>query len=73
MRVLCIQGYQGVLEEGAIYTVRELTNKGNYLLHEVDPPQPFSSFKSERFVPLTGDTDETVLEEEYMGANRIDG
>lgn len=73
MRVLCIQGHEGVLEEGEVYTVKELTDRGNYLLNEVDPPQPYSSFRSERFVPLTDSSDELVLEEEYQGATRIDG
>lgn len=73
MRVLCIHGHEGVLEEGETYTVSEVTEGGNYLLFEVEPPQPFSSFKSTRFVPLTDSGDELVLEEENMGATRIDG
>ena len=54
MRVLCIDGYPGFLEEGETYTVMEITDRGNYLLFEVEPPQPYSSFKSSRFVPLQG-------------------
>ena len=68
MRVLCLNGYEGVLSEGEVYTVKDVTDRGNYLLEEVEPPQPYSSFKKERFVPLT-DSPEEVLEEIIMGAD----
>lgn len=60
MRVLCLSGHEGVLKEGEIYTVKEVTDKGNYLLMEVEPPQPYSSFKKERFVPLSESEDRCI-------------
>lgn len=73
MRVLCIEGYSGVLEEGEVYTVREITETGNYILWEVQPPQPYSSFKRKRFANLEDEPAEEFLLEEEMGATRIDG
>ena len=71
MRVLCIHGYEGVLEEGETYTVREVTDKGNYLLTEVDPPQPYGSFKHQRFISLPEATDEELMAmEEYFGGDQ---
>lgn len=52
MRVLCVHGHEGLLQEGETYTVIEQTERGNYILAEVEPPQPYVCFKSERFVPL---------------------
>lgn len=52
MRVLCINGHEGLLKEGDIYNVYFVTNQGHYLLEEVDPPEPFTSFHCNRFVPL---------------------
>lgn len=69
MRVLCLNGYEGVLSEGEVYTVREVTDRGNYLLEEVEPPQPYSSFRKERFVPLTDSPETEVVEEILMGAD----
>lgn len=69
MRVLCLNGYEGVLSEGEVYTVSEVTHKGNYLLEEVEPPQPYSSFRKERFVPLTDSPETEVVEEILMGAD----
>ena len=66
MRVLCIHGHEGVLEEGSVYTVSEVTDAGNYLLFEVYPPQPHTSFRSLRFVPLTEPTEEELLELELL-------
>ncbi len=60
MRVLCIQGHAGILEEGEVYTVMEETPKGNYLLFEVSPPEPYQSFRGERFIPLNETTDEEM-------------
>ena len=62
MRVLCINGHEGLLEEGNIYNVYFVTNQGNYLLEEVDPPDPFTSFDCNRFVPLQNE--DLVLENE---------
>jgi len=68
MRVLCISGHPGILEEGEIYTVKEETERGSYLLFEVDPPQPYLSFRRERFVPLSN-----VPEEELMDLELLSG
>jgi hypothetical protein len=71
MRVLCIHGHEGVLEEGETYTVKEVTKAGNYLLTEVDPPQPFASFKNKRFVPLPEITEDELIEmEEDFGGDQ---
>lgn len=66
MRVMCIQGHEGILEEGETYTVIEHTESGNYLLAEVDPPQPYVCFKSNRFVPLRDLEDIVEVEESEM-------
>ena len=63
MRVLCINGHEGILEEGETYTVTEQTEGGNYLLAEVNPPPPYASFKSSRFVPVRDLEDIVELEE----------
>lgn len=60
---MCVHGYEGLLEEGETYTVIEQTESGNYLLAEVDPPSPYASFKSERFVPLRDLEDIVEVEE----------
>jgi hypothetical protein len=60
MRVLCIQGHEGILEEGEVYTVMEETPKGNYLLFEVNPPEPYQCFNSGRFIPLNDMTEEEM-------------
>ena len=64
MRVLCVHGHEGFLEEGEVYTVIEQTPSGNYLLAEVTPPDPYQSFKSQRFVPLR-DIEDIVEVEEF--------
>ena len=63
MRVLCIEGHEGLLEEGGVYSVREITEGGNYVLWEVQPPQPYASFRKERFINLK---DESIEELEYL-------
>jgi hypothetical protein len=66
MRVMCINGHEGVLTEGDIYTVIEVTKSGNFILDEVAVPEPHTSFNSDRFVPLESDDDLTEeLEEEF--------
>jgi len=72
MRVMCIKGHTGVLEEGEVYHVSQVTKKGHYLLFEVDPPNPYLCFNKDRFVPLTdSDLDEELvelqLEKQYGG------
>ena len=69
MRVLCIEGHEGLLEEGGVYSVREITERGNYILWEVQPPHPYVSFDKERFVHLREEED---VYEEDMGATGID-
>lgn len=49
MIVKCTKGYEGVLNEGDIYTVIAETDKGNYTLAEVQVPEGFTSFNKDRF------------------------
>lgn len=69
MIVLCIDGYEGVLTEGEAYTVSQMTTNGNFLLEEVEVPEGYTSFNSNRFVPLiTTDLDDqwtNELEEQF--------
>jgi len=62
MRVMCIKGHQGILEEGEVYHVADVTEKGHYLLFEVDPPNPYKCFNKFRFVPLTDPTEEELVD-----------
>jgi hypothetical protein len=52
MKVMCINGYEGLLTEGEVYTVIKLTKQGNFLLEEVEVPEPYTSFNSDRFIPI---------------------
>lgn len=52
MKVLCIQGYEGLLIESEVYTVYQVTSNGNYLLEELKVPEGYTSFNKNRFVPL---------------------
>jgi len=48
--VKCIKADDtNILVEDAIYWVKHITNKGNYTLMEVDPPQGFNCFDKYRF------------------------
>lgn len=71
MRVMCVKGHEGILEEGEIYHVADVTDKGHYLLFEVDPPTPYKCFNRDRFLLLTDPTEEELmdleLEEQYGG------
>lgn len=49
MLARCIIGYEGILDEGEFYTIKDVTSNGNIKLYEIDPPEPYTSFKSERF------------------------
>jgi hypothetical protein len=50
MRVKCIKADDNnILIEEAIYTVNAVTNKGNYTLSEVNPPEGFNCFDKNRF------------------------
>lgn len=64
MKVLCVDGFEGVLTEGEVYTVAQTTTNGNFLLEEVEVPEGYTSFNSNRFVPLiTTDLDDEWTEE----------
>jgi hypothetical protein len=63
MKVLCIDGYEDILTEGQIYTVVEVSKKGNYILEEVNIPEPYTSFHSSRFVPVEDDPNSIWTEE----------
>jgi hypothetical protein len=62
MKVMCINGYENLLIDGDIYTVVEVTKKGNFLLEEVEAPEGFTSFNSDRFIPVQ-DTEDNWTEE----------
>jgi hypothetical protein len=49
MLARCIIGHDGILDQGVFYTVSDITEDGNIKLYEVDPPEPFTSFSSNRF------------------------
>jgi hypothetical protein len=49
MKVLCIRGHEGVLKEGEEYTVVATNQNGNYFLEEVEIPEGYTSFSSDRF------------------------
>ena len=64
MKVLCVNGYEDVLTEGEVYTVAQVTNSNNYLLEEANVPEGYTSFNSNRFVPLIT-SDEDALEQAF--------
>ena len=49
MIVKCIKGHEDVLNEGDIYKVIAETDKGNYILSEIQVPEGFTSFNKDRF------------------------
>ena len=55
--VECIKGEAGIIEKGSIYTVSDITHKGNILLYEVQPPFPHTSFLVNRFREIQEPTD----------------
>ena len=67
MRVVCITGSEGVLKEGDIYTVTEITKRGNFILDEVSVPEGFKSFDANRFIPIQDIEDDWTeeMEESY--------
>jgi hypothetical protein len=65
MKVLCINGYEGVLTEGEVYTVAQVTVSNNFLLEEVSVPEGYTSFNSNRFVPLIT-SDEDSLDKTFL-------
>jgi hypothetical protein len=65
MKVLCVNGYENVLTEGEVYTVAQVTTGNNFLLEEIDVPEGYTSFNSNRFVPLIT-SDEDSLDETFL-------
>lgn len=59
--VKCIKGAPGILNEGENYTVYFVTEGGNYLLDEVNPPEGYSSFSHTRFE----DTEVNIYDEMF--------
>lgn len=55
--VLCNVGSQGFIEKGKKYTVLTETENG-YVLFEVSPPRPYTSFHKNRFEVLNETNDE---------------
>ena len=51
-KVICTLGHQGIIETGEIYTVVDITPKGNFILEEVAPPEGYTSFDKNRFCPI---------------------
>lgn len=47
--VLCIKGDGVHIKENEKYTVTDVTEKGNLLLFEIDPPEGHTSFHRGRF------------------------
>jgi len=70
MKVMCINGYENLLTDGNIYTVVEVTKNGNFLLEEVEAPEGYTSFSSDRFIPVqdTEDTWTEDIEKQYWEA-----
>jgi len=49
--VECVVPHDGLLKKGEVYTVMNETEDG-YVLWEVEPPSPFTSFHKNRFKVL---------------------
>jgi hypothetical protein len=62
MKVLCINGYEDVLTEGEVYTVAQVTVSNNFILEEVSVPEGYTSFNSNRFVPLITSDEDSLAE-----------
>ena len=62
MKVLCVNGYEDVLTEGEVYTVAQVTVGNNFILEEVDVPEGYTSFNSNRFVPLITSDEDSLSE-----------
>ena len=62
--VVCIEGSIGFLNEGDIYTVKNLMPQMGITLEEVEPPHPHPSFRMERFKEVQPPMDvQTVVNE----------
>ena len=62
MKVLCVNGYEDVLTEGEVYTVAQVTVGNNFILEEVNVPEGYTSFNSNRFVPLITSDEDSLSE-----------
>ena len=62
MKVLCVNGYEDVLTEGEVYTIAQVTTGNNFLLEEVNVPEGYTSFNSNRFVPLITSDEDSLAE-----------
>lgn len=67
MYVICTEGYPGILNENEVYSVRKVTNKGDYKLYGVEPPYPFTCFDKKRFTIINLDeiSIESILSDLY--------
>jgi hypothetical protein len=69
MQIMCVQGHEGLLEDGNIYNVIGVTQNGNFLLEGVEVPEGYTSFAKERFQPISDmsleDTWDEEMEERY--------
>jgi len=54
MYVKCIKPHPGVIESG-YYTVKEITKNDNFILNEICPPSPHTSFSKDRFEEINID------------------
>lgn len=58
--VLCIKGFPGVVEEGEIYTIKDILvypkndKVVGLILYEIPAPAPYKSFDIKRFVEIQG-------------------
>jgi hypothetical protein len=58
--VECIHGYPGIIEEGSLYTVTNVSKHG-ILVAEAAPPSPYTSFFKDRFKEVQPPTDITSI------------
>lgn len=61
--VLCIKGFAGIIEEGEIYTVTKVGDRG-INVEEATPPPPHTSFFKDRFKEIQSPVDVSALMEE---------
>jgi len=65
--VVCVKGHPEILEEGAIYTVLEISRSGSGVrIYECTPPPPFNCFDIRRFVEVQGPVDINELLKEVL-------
>jgi hypothetical protein len=66
MRVKCIKADDtNILVEDAIYTVEDITHRGNYILLETAVPEGFNCFDKNRFEVIEVFHDETDPFEDF--------